>query len=107
MVFLDKNNEKLTINRHFSENCTKIQIINKFTNDILELDDLQDTSDSEYFYVFEDLDLSELLDGEYAIVLFNEEDNVIEELLGVCGDYNKTRTSYQKQNNTRKVYERN
>lgn len=107
MVFLDKNSEKLTINRHFSENCVKIQITNKFTNDIIELDDLQDISDSEYFYVFDNLDLSSLLDGEYSIVLFDEDNTVIEELLGVCGDYKKVRTQYQKQNNTRKVYERN
>ena len=66
-----------------------------------------DTSDSSYFYVFEGLDLSSLLDGEYSIVLFDEDDAVIEELLGVCGDYKKVITQYQKQNNTRKVYERN
>ena len=107
MVFLDKNSEKLTINRHFSENCVKIEIINKFTKDTLIFDELVDTSDSLYFYVFEGLDLSSLLDGEYSIVLFDEDNAVIEELLGVCGDYKKVRTQYQKQNNTRKVYERN
>ena len=107
MVFFDKNSGKLTINRHFYENCVKIEITNKFTKDTLTLDGLVDTSDSSYFYVFEGLDLSSLLDGEYSIILFNEDDVVIEELLGVCGDYKKVRTQYQKQNNTRKVYERN
>ena len=107
MVFLDKNIGKLTINRHFSENCVKIEITNKFTKDTLTFDELVDTSDSSYFYVFEGLDLSSLLDGEYSIVLFDEDNAVIEELLGVCGDYKKARTQYQKQNNTRKVYERN
>lgn len=106
MVFLDKNAEKLTINRHFSEDCVKIVLTNNFTNDTVTLEHLVDTSDSSYFYEFEGVDLSGLLDGEYTIALYNADNELIEQVLAVCGDYKKQTTSYQKQNNTRIVYER-
>ena len=105
MIFLDKNSEKLTINRHFAISCTSIKLLNSFTRDELVLSDLVDSSDSSFFYVFENLDLSGLIDGEYTIQLFHEGE-LIEEMLGVCGDYTKQTDSYERQNNTRKVYER-
>lgn len=106
MVFLDKNSQKITLNRHFQEICDKVTLTNRFTREVFTLSDLNDSSDSEYFYVFEDVDLSALVDGEYTIALYNSEDELIEEMLGVCGDYKRNVTEYQKQNNTRIVYER-
>ena len=105
MIFLDKTGGKLTINRHFMISCTSIKLINSFTRDELVLGDLVDSSDSGFFYVFENLNLSGLIDGEYTIQLFHEGE-LIEEMLGVCGDYTKQMDSYERQNNTRKVYER-
>ena len=106
MVVLDKNATKITINRHFSYDCVKIEIYNKFTKKTLILDGLTNISDSEYFYEFEGLDLSSLMDGQYTIFLYNEENFLIEQMLGVCGNYDKQTTSYQKQNKERKVYEK-
>lgn len=105
MVFLDKNNGKLILNRHFSTDCSTLQIVNNFSNKLFTFDNLVDTSDSSYFYEFS-LDLSGLADGEYTIRLLDEDDSTIEEMIGVCGDYQTSRTSYQRQNNERKVYER-
>ena len=106
MVVLDKNATKITINRHFSYDCVKIEIYNKFTKKTLILDGLTNISYSEYFYEFEGLDLSSLMDGQYTISLYNENSELIEQMLGVCGNYDKQTTSYQKQNKERKVYEK-
>lgn len=105
MVFLDKNNGKLVINRHSATECDSLQLINNFSNKVFIFNSLINTSDSSYFYEFT-LDLSTLVDGEYTIRLLDEDENVIEEMIGVCGDYQVGRTSYQRQNNERKVYER-
>lgn len=106
MVVLDKNSTKITINRHFSYDCVKISLYNKFTKKTLILDNLEDVSDSEYFYEFEGLDLSSLIDGQYTISLYNKDSEIIEKMLGVCGNYDKQTTAYQKQNKERKVYEK-
>ena len=106
MVVLDKNATKITLNRHFSYDCVKIALYNKFTQKTLILDNVQDVSDSEYFYEFEGLDLSSLTDGQYTISLYNEDTFLIEQMLGVCGNYDKQITAYQKQNKERKVYEK-
>lgn len=106
MVVLDKNATKITLNRHFLYDCVKIELYNKFTKKTLVLDNLRDVSESEYFYEFEGLDLSSLTDGQYTISLYDDESKLIEQLLGVCGDYNKQITAYQKQNKERKVYEK-
>lgn len=106
MVVLDKNATKITLNRHFSYECVKISLYNKFTKKTLILDNLSNVSDSEYFYEFEGLDLSSLTDGQYTIFLYNEDNFLIEQMLGVCGNYDKTITAYQKQNKERKVYEK-
>lgn len=105
MVFLDKNSEKTVITRHFPTDCVSLQLINNLTRQAFEYSNLEDTSTSIFFYEFA-LDLSALLDGEYTVMLFDEDGNVIEELMGVCGDYQVTKVSYERQNNTRKVYER-
>lgn len=106
MVFLDKNSEKLTINRHFPEDCEKIEIVNNFSRDKLVFEHLENISDSQYYYEFDSIDLSTLADGEYIISLYDENDNLIESMLGVCGDYKRKIPAYSKENNNRKVYER-
>ena len=106
MIFLEKNGQKLTINRHFSENCTKITLFNRFTKETIELSDLDNVSDNDFFYVFEGIDLSDIIDGEYILTLYNDDNVAIETMLAVCGDYQKEINSYQNQNNERKVYER-
>lgn len=105
MVFLDKIDGKLVINRHFRVNCDSLQLVNNFSNKVFTFSGLTNTSDSDYFYEFS-LDLSGLIDGEYTIRLLDEDGELIEEMIGVCGDYQVNRTSYQRQNNERKVYER-
>lgn len=105
MVFLDKNSEKTVINRHFNTDCVSLTIINNFSNQEYTFSDLVDVSDSSYFYEFA-LDLGDILDGEYTIRLFDEDDKLIEEMIGVCGNYQTSNTSYERQNNIRAVYER-
>lgn len=105
MVFLDKNSEKTVINRHFEVNCNSLQLINNWSGEVFTFGDLIDLSKSSFFYEFA-LDLSKLSDGEYTIKLIDEGGNIIETMIGVCGDYEKERKKYQPTNNTRKVYER-
>ena len=105
MVFLDKIDGKLVINRHFLVDCTSLQLVNNFSNKVFTFANLVNTSDSDYFYEFA-LDLSGLMDGEYTIKLLDEDGKLIEEMIGVCGNYQISKTSYQRQNNERKVYER-
>ncbi len=105
MVFFDKNSEKIVINRHFGVKCDSLQLINNLTKEVFTFIDLTDISESSFFYEFA-LDLSALIVGEYTIKLIDEDGNLIEEMLGVCGDYKSPKGSYQRINNTRKVYER-
>lgn len=106
MIFLNENTQKLTINRHFSENCVKIELFNRYTKQTTTFSDLVDVSKSSYFYEFEGIDVSNLIDGEYIITLFDENDNDLEQLLAVKGEYKKQVSSYNKENNQRKIYER-
>lgn len=105
MVNLDKNESKLLINRHFDANCTKVVLINKLTRDELQLENLVDQSDSDFFYEFNNVDLSSLTDGEYIVALSDENDEPIETMLGVCGDFERSVTTYIKEIN-HIVYER-
>lgn len=105
MVFLDKNSEKTVITRHFPMNCVSLRLINNLTRQTFEYSNLEDTSTSIFFYEFA-LDLSALLDGEYTVILLGESGTIIEELMGICGNYQVSKVNYERQNNTRKVYER-
>lgn len=105
MVFLDKNSGKTVMNRHFWVNCNSLQLINNWSGEVFTFGGLIDLSGSSYFYEFA-LDLSMLSEGEYTIKLIDEGGNIIETMIGVCGDYEKERKKYQPTNNTRKVYER-
>ena len=105
MIVLSKNATKITINRHKQLECTKLKLVNNLTRKEIVYDNLVNTSESLYFYEFT-VDMSQLMDGEYTVHLFDSENNEVDyPQLAVCGDYKKTTTHYQKQNN-KVVYER-
>ena len=105
MIVLTKNTAKIAINRYKPVDCVSLKMIHNLTGRVFEFGELTNESESDFFYEFT-IDMSELLDGEYTVHLYDENENEIgAPQLAVCGEYKKNVNSYQKQNN-RIVYER-
>lgn len=105
MIYLNKKSSKITLNRHFPKNCDNIKLINNYSQKEYDFFNLSDESESDFFYILSPVDLSNIEDGTYNIVLFND-NKEIEVLLGVCGDYKKEQTTVYDKEINRKVYER-
>ena len=105
MVYLNKKSSKIILNKHFPKNCDNIKLINTYSQKEYNFFDLSDESESDFFYILSPVEITDIEDGTYNIVLFDD-NKEIETLLGVCGDYKRGETTTYEKEINRKVYER-
>ena len=102
MIYIRNSSNSIQIPKHSKSISTefKLTLRNIMNNTCVDFSMLKDRSSLDLFYIFDELDLESLVDGEYEYLLFgvdpaNPQLNLLEKGLLVCGDYNISTTEYE------------